>query len=325
MELTAPQRIDRVEVPDLTADALAEGEVLLRFVSGGLCGSDSPKFLGAFDPDEPFIGQPGVPLHEIVGEVIATRAPQHRVGCLVVGLAQRHAGLAQYVRTAGDLVIPVAADLSPADAVTVQPLATVFNALRRVPSSAAGRATVLGLGPLGLMFCHVLHQHGFTVTGVDRVDRSDVASVFGIDELVTADIHAWAPGSAAEASVVVEAIGHDQRLVGHAVRLAADEGQVIAFGLPDGDGVFPLKEFYLRRLSMSSGNTRDWVRYLTQAQDYLLSHPELHTVGITHRFHPFEAQVAFQTHVRPAAGRLKVVLSPAVPLADHPAGALLSC
>lgn len=312
MQLTAPERIERVEVPDLTADSLGPDEVLLRFVTGGLCGSDSPKFRGAFDPDEPFIGAPGVPLHELVGEVVASTSPRHAPGSHVVGLVQRFAGLAQFSRTAADTVVAVAPGLDPADAVVVQPVATVLNALRRLPEPVNDRAVVLGLGPLGLLFCHTLHQRGYRVTGVDRVDRSDVAAEFGIDDLVTADIDAWTDASGADAAVVVEAIGHDQRLVADAVRLAANEGHVVAFGLPDGDAIFPLREFYQRRLSLTSGNTRNWQRYLAEGQDYVLEHPELHAVGITHRFHPFDAQAAFATHLRPAAGRLKVVLSESV-------------
>ena len=44
---------------------------------------------------------------------------------------------------------------------------------------------VLGLGPIGLLFCHVLKERGAArVFGVDRVDRSAIAPRFGVDDVV---------------------------------------------------------------------------------------------------------------------------------------------
>jgi threonine dehydrogenase-like Zn-dependent dehydrogenase len=315
MRLTGPETFERIETPDLGEADLEDGDVLLRFVTGGLCGSDTPKFRGAFDPDDPYIGFPGVPLHELVGEVVASRSPRYRPGTLVVGLVQRYRALAEYSRTADWTVIPVDPALDPGDAVIVQPVATVMNALSTIPEPVNDRAMVLGLGPLGLLFCHVLHDRGYHVTGVDRVDRSDVAEAFGVDELVTRDIRDWTPevAGATSAGLVVEAVGHHQGILADAVELASPTGHIVAFGLPEDEYVFPMRTFFRHHLSMHSGTTRDWHRFLTQAQDYVLQHPEIHVAGITHRYHPFDAESAFRQHARPARGRLKVVLSESVP------------
>jgi len=315
MQLAGPERFEQVEVPDLVEADLEEGDVLLRFVTGGLCGSDTPKFRGLYDPDDPYIGLPGVPLHELVGEVVASRSPLYSVGALVVGLVQRYRALAQFSRTADWTVIPVDPALDATDAVIVQPVATVLNALSTIPTPVNNRAIVLGLGPLGLLFCHVLHQRGYHVTGVDRVDRSDVADAFGVDELVTADIRKWRPlaASSVDAGLVIEAIGHHQGILADAVELVSPTGHLVAFGLPEDEYVFPMRTFFRHHLSMHSGTTRDWHRFLTEAQGYVLEHPEIYERGITHRFHPLDAQAAFELHARPAAGRLKVVLSEQVP------------
>lgn len=315
MRLAGPERFERVEVPDLVESDLEDGEVLLRFVTGGLCGSDTPKFRGSYDPDDPYIGLPGVPLHELVGEVVATRSPLYTEGTLVVGLVQRYRALAEFSRTADWTVIPVDPALDPADAVIVQPVATVLNALSTIPEPVNERAIVLGLGPLGLLFCHILHERGYHVTGVDRVDRSDVADAFGIDAVVTADIRKWRPSVAGttDAGLVVEAIGHHQGILADAVELVSPTGHLVAFGLPEDEYVFPMRTFFRHHLSMHSGTTRDWHRFLTEAQRYVLEHPEIHRCGITHRYHPFDAQTAFERHTRPAEGRLKVVLSEQAP------------
>lgn len=51
------------------------------------------------------------------------------------------------------------------------------------------RVAVIGAGPIGLSFCHVLKQYGAgQVTAVDPVDRGDVAVRYGADEFVRMDL-----------------------------------------------------------------------------------------------------------------------------------------
>ncbi|MCW5951457.1 MAG: zinc-binding dehydrogenase [Propionibacteriaceae bacterium] len=315
MRLAGPETFERVEVPDLTAAGLDQGEVLLRFVTGGLCGSDTPKFKGSFDPDDPYIGVPGVPLHELVGEVVATKSDRFGVGDLAVGLVQRYRALAEYSKTANTTMVKVDPRLDVVDAIVAQPIATVLSALSTIPPAVNDRAIVLGLGPLGLLFCHILHHRGYHVTGVDRVDRSDVAGLFGIDQLVCADGRQWTAeaAGAVDAGLVVECVGHHQGLVADAVELATPTGHVIAFGLPEDEYVFPMRTFFRHHLTMQGGTTRDWQTFMALGQEHLLAHPELASKGVTHRFHPFDAQLAFELHARPKAGRLKVVLSESIP------------
>ena len=70
--LIAPFTFERRDVPDLTGDVLAEGQVLLRFMAAGICGSDLPGFRGTLGrlPGDTGIGAAemnGFPVHEIVG------------------------------------------------------------------------------------------------------------------------------------------------------------------------------------------------------------------------------------------------------------------
>lgn len=315
MRLTGVERFEQLEVPDLTEADLGDGQVLLRFVTGGLCGSDTPKFLGWYDAHEQVIGDVAAPLHEMVGRVVASRSLTLNIGDVVVGIVPRYRGLAEYCITNDDLVVPVLPGLAPDVAIAAQPLSTVMSAVGRVPTRINDRAVVMGLGPLGLMFCHLLHHRGYHVTGVDRIDRSDVASAFGIDTLVTADAAAWASGlgTDADAGLVVDAVGHNGALIEAAIRAAKPMGHVLAFGLPEELYAFPMRLFFRKHLSMHGGTTFDWLDRLPEAQLYLLEHPELHEVGTTHRFHPWDAEAAFKLHVRPAVGRLKVILSEDVP------------
>jgi threonine dehydrogenase-like Zn-dependent dehydrogenase len=44
--LVAPYTFERRELPDISPESLAEGQVLLRFLAAGVCGSDLPGFRG---------------------------------------------------------------------------------------------------------------------------------------------------------------------------------------------------------------------------------------------------------------------------------------
>ena len=45
--IIAPYVFERTWIPDKTPECLADGQVLLRFLAAGVCGSDLPAFRGA--------------------------------------------------------------------------------------------------------------------------------------------------------------------------------------------------------------------------------------------------------------------------------------
>src|SRR5215218_10812164 len=45
--LVAPYTFERTEIPDPSPESLGDGQVLLRFLAAGICGSDLPGFRGA--------------------------------------------------------------------------------------------------------------------------------------------------------------------------------------------------------------------------------------------------------------------------------------
>ncbi|PRC52372.1 alcohol dehydrogenase, partial [Mycobacterium sp. ITM-2017-0098] len=75
----------------------------------------------------------GFPIHEIVGEVIASRHPAHSCGDRVVGWASGFDGLMEEVVADGDGLAAYEASLSPAHAVALQPLACVLYAAEHLP------------------------------------------------------------------------------------------------------------------------------------------------------------------------------------------------
>ena len=244
---------------------------------------------------------PGAPLHEVVGEVVQTASADLKPGDVVVGWANRFDGLADYLITDAHSLHAYQIGLPPEEAVAMQPLACVLYAVERVGSVAGLTCTVFGLGPIGLLFCHVLKERGAArVIGVDRVNRSALAPLFGVDEVVWATSQHYAARVAADSrpDVIIEAVGHQVTTLQDAVSAIGDNGRIFYFGVPD-DEVYPINMQRLLRgnITLMSGTTLDRQRVLAEAEQYLGKFPELVGAFITHRFSRADVQRAFEVAV----------------------------
>jgi L-iditol 2-dehydrogenase len=309
--LTAPGRLETVEAEE--PGEPAPGHVVARFEAGGICGSDLPSFLGGEDLlVGASHGKPGYPLHELVGEVVASADGDVPVGARVVGWAAGHLGLAEYYPARAGHVLVLDDGLPSPQATVIQPLCTVLYAVRRLGDVSGARVAVIGQGSIGLLFSHALKAAGAAhVTGVDPVDRRDVASAFGVDDAVWDTGSRWAAGlgDGARPDIVVEAVGHQAATLADAVEAVAPGGAVLAFGVPDESHyAFPFARFFRKDATLIAGVTQDRRRSLAAARDYLAEHGSLLETYITDVFPVAEAQAAFELAVTPTAGRLKVVL-----------------
>jgi threonine dehydrogenase-like Zn-dependent dehydrogenase len=315
--LRAPGVFESVEVAAPKADQLRTGEVLLRTLAGGICGSDTPKFTGRtgfrVDRDGVLLPWPaGYPLHEVVGEVLASRHSEVAVGSRVVGWATGVDALAEFVVTSGAEVYEYDPALSPENAVIMQPLACVLYAVAQLPVQDAD-AAVLGLGPIGLLFSHVLKSTGAArIVGVDPVDRAAAAAAFGLDAALRTTSGAWAASLRNECrpDLVIEAVGHQVSTLQHAIAAAAPHGRIMYFGIPD-DEVYPVDMAAVLRknLTLSAGITHERREMLAQAGTYLAKYPELCSELISGIYPADRAQQAFDTASVAAPDRIKVVLT----------------
>jgi L-iditol 2-dehydrogenase len=320
--LIAPRTFARQRVRLPKGSDLAAGEVLLRPQVAGICGSDLPYYGGRVSRDGPLScigsspigdGIPGASLHEIAGEVVASRDPAISVGTQAVGWATSLNAAAEYVVTQGSALTEFGASLSPVSAVVMQPLACVISAVRRLPEVRGARAAIIGQGSIGILFSHVLKSMGASrVTGVDPVDRSDFASDFGVDEMVHAPSDRWAAGlrdGGDRPNIVIEAVGHQVSTMRDAVDAVESGGVIYYFGIPD-DAIypFPMLNFMRKDALLSAGGTPDKRDSLQRAGEYLTAHPELVDSYVTHQFQMTKIQDAFEVASRPSKGRLKVVL-----------------
>lgn len=314
--LVAPFVFEKLSVPE--PQTPAPGQVLLRFLAAGICGSDIPGFRGTQgrlpgDTGDSSAGIVGFPIHEIVGEVLASGHPDHRPGDRVVGWASGFDGLAEQVITDGDGLAAYHPALQPRHAVGLQPLACVLYALEQLPDLADRRVAVIGQGSIGLLFAYVAKSLGAEhVTGVDPIDRSAIAGRFGVDTAVRATSDRWVrhlrPGD--RPHVVIEAVGHQVATLGHAIEAAAPGGTVFYFGVPDDDWYpISMRTMLRNNLTLKSGVTSDRRRVLRRADEFAAAHPELLETYVTHTFGTGDVQAAFDLASRPDPSRVKIVIA----------------
>ncbi|MBX7430814.1 zinc-binding dehydrogenase [Mycobacterium sp. Y57] len=316
--LVAPFTFEKVDVLPRSPESLGDGQVLLRFLAAGICGSDLPGFRGAQgrlpgDTGRCAAEKNGFPIHEIVGEVIASGHPAHRAGDRVVGWASGFDGLMEQVVADGDGLAPYDAGLTPAQAVGLQPLACVLYAVEQLPELAGRHVAVLGQGSIGLLFSYVAKAAGAAhVTGVDPVDRADIGPAFGVDTVVRATSDRWVRHLTPEAKpdIVIEAVGHQVATLSHAVEAAAFGGTVFYFGVPD-DDAYPISMRTMLRnnLTLKSGVTLDRRRVLEKADVFAREHPGLLSRYLTHTFGVDESQAAFELACRPVPDRVKIAIA----------------
>ena len=124
--IIAPYQFERTSIAEKTPECLSEGQVLLRFLAAGVCGSDIPAFRGVQgrlpgDTGRSGAEKDGYPIHEVVGEVLASRHPEHRLGDRVVGWASGFDGLMERVVSDGEGLASYDPALEPRLAIGLQP------------------------------------------------------------------------------------------------------------------------------------------------------------------------------------------------------------
>ncbi|OBB15769.1 alcohol dehydrogenase [Mycolicibacterium setense] len=316
--LVAPYTFERSEVSEPSPESLTDGQVLLDFLAAGICGSDLPGFRGTQGKLPGDTGccaaeMDGFPIHEIVGEVLASRHPDHRPGERVVGWASGFDGLMGRVIADGAGLVSYDPALAPELAVGLQPLACVLYAVEQLPDLRGRHVAVIGQGSIGLLFSYVAKAFGASrVTGVDPVDRSSVSAGFGVDDSVRATSDRWVRhlGPTGRPDIVIEAVGHQVATLNHALEACAFGGTVFYFGVPDDDS-YPvsMRTMLRNNLTLKSGVTLDRQRVLRRADEFARAHPDLLPGYVTHTFGSGDVQAAFELACAPVPERVKIAIT----------------
>jgi (R,R)-butanediol dehydrogenase/meso-butanediol dehydrogenase/diacetyl reductase len=260
-----------VRIAEVPTPRPAAGEVLLRVLRSGMCGTDATDWKGGpksfpVDHAHPVTGHEG-PLvfgHEFIGEVVEQgEGAVTPVGALVASgagvscgecdrcregrtnLCRRYytlglstaGGMAEYVAVPEATLVPVPEGLSPDAAGLAQPLAVGLHAARRSGARDGDRVVLIGAGAIGTFVLAALRSLAdVDLTVVDfpgpRLER---ATRLGASRVVPAGPDAPARVrdalGDAGADVVIEASGAPGQL-DVAIGLARPGGTVLQVGLP---------------------------------------------------------------------------------------------
>jgi (R,R)-butanediol dehydrogenase / meso-butanediol dehydrogenase / diacetyl reductase len=223
------------------------GEVLLRIVAAGICGSDALEYRAG-----PVLATPPVTLgHEFAGEVVAVgpEVESLAVGALVAcgaGMScgecepcrsgrtnlctsyatigfHRDGGLAELCLAPADICIEV--DLPPRVAALAQPMAIAVHAMRRGRVAVGEEVLIIGAGGIGSFLTYALTERGACVSVVDLDEhRLEVASALGARRAISS------LPEPLTASVVFEVSGAKAPLE-HAVAALPRGGRVVVVGV----------------------------------------------------------------------------------------------
>jgi L-iditol 2-dehydrogenase len=274
--LTAPERLEVVEVPDT---AVGPGQALVAVESAGVCGTDVSIFHGKIP-----VQYPRVLGHEVVGRVLRAGGrglvpegarvlvdPSVACGtCHACHAGNEHlcpdgaligrdvdGGFADLVAAGETRLLRVPEQLSPAAASLLQVAGTCVHAQRSVPVFPGEAVVVIGLGVAGCIMLQLLQARGVTdVLGVTRSgQKARLVEQFSPARVV-------APGDAAAAcsdmtggrgaGLVIEAAGTPATFA-QAVRLAGLAATVVLFGTigqsaPSAD--LPFYDLYYKELTI---------------------------------------------------------------------------
>ncbi|HKV06619.1 MAG TPA: alcohol dehydrogenase catalytic domain-containing protein [Thermoanaerobaculia bacterium] len=300
-------RLDTIDSP-----GPGEGEILLRVLGCGVCGSDMGPWKGVSGLQYPM--QPGAPGHEVFGRVEA-------LGPGVTGLSVGDAVTALSYRAYSDYDVARAGDVVPlppalaGKTVLGEPLACAVNITRRWGVAEGDRVVILGAaGFLGALLLQLLRVPGAPkpsrVVAVSRRRLPEgLQERLGIDEYLTYDddVH----GRVGEADVVVEATGK-QRPLDLGAELTRVRGRLVIAGYhQDGPRTVNLQLWNWRGIDVINAHERDPEVYTRGMQEgvRLLASGKLDLDPlITHTFPLEEINEAFATTEGRPEGFLKSVV-----------------
>jgi L-iditol 2-dehydrogenase len=250
-----------VTVQNVPTPVPGPGEVLVRTLVAGVCGSDTHALRGR----HPFIVLPYAAGHEVVGVVDGTGRrvtvePDlpcwHCKQCLAgrpnlcenlrfFGCAHDQGGMADWFTIDPRRLHDVPAELDDRTAALIEPLATPVHAVRLAGGVEERAVAILGAGTIGLLALRVARAHGARriVMTARSPERRARALRFGADAVVDAgapDAVEQVRSALGESADVVFDCVAEQSTVRQAIGMANKGGTIVVVGVPASDVSIPL-------------------------------------------------------------------------------------
>jgi len=311
-----PRRVELVD--DAPKPELQEGQVLVECSHVALCGSNMGPYLfdGRWAEDMP--RPPGWLGHENVGTIVESRAPGWDPGTLVLAHPEDYNGFAEFIRSKpGGLARLPSDHPDVAELIVAQPLATVLRAMVRTGPVIKQRCAVVGQGPMGLIFTHLLGRMGASqVIGIDLVGwRLDWSRRFGATDVVDASradvveaVKELTDGEMVD--FCVEAVGQPDSLT-TAARCVRRQGRLYVFGVPHHDNQeFPWFHTMANETEIITSMGPECTEYFQLAVDMVVEGRSDLVDMVTPRMPWDRAAEAFEMYADPANAKdsLKLTL-----------------
>jgi threonine dehydrogenase-like Zn-dependent dehydrogenase len=313
--ITEPRCLEWIDAPLPSLDSIPGEPILVRLHAGVLCASDFPRFVGgAFNVTFP---RPyGDSLHECIGEVLDSRSPRFNPGDRVLAIPPDQRGLSECFLADASMAVPLPEHEPRERLILAQPLGTIVWAARKLPNILGLDVAIVGQGPIGLLFSHLLANLGARkIIALDKLDyRLDVARRMKATHTVNvtrddprAAVLDLTDGQGAD--LVVEAVGHQVESLHLAIELCRRHGTVLMFGVPDQEHYpLPVWDILRRNLRVIGSVHPDVQRDLPLALDMIRQGRIDVSPLITHRFPLEEAQQAFSMAVDRIDNPIKILL-----------------
>jgi len=313
----APCKIRLVD--DAPRPAPRDGEVLVQCKYVALCGTNMGPYTGdgrwAKGPWPPPLGWLG---HENIGTIVQSRVPEWKPGTLVLAHPDDYNGFVEFIvsKPAGLARLPPDPP-DPAALIVAQPLATVLRALARTGNVIRQRCAVVGQGPMGLIFTHLLGRMGASrVIAVDKIAwRLEWSKRFGATDVIDASqadpveaVKELTGGAMVD--FCVEAVGKPDALV-TAAYLPRRFGRLLVFGVPHHDvQEFPWFHTMTTETEIVTSMGPLCMEYFQNAVDMIVQGRVDLAAMVTPRMPWERAAEAFEMYANPekAAGSLKLTL-----------------
>lgn len=314
-QIVAPRQIEMIDIdkPDISSDP--EGVVLIKNHMNAICGTDMPSFVMEH-PADAYPLSPGMTIHECIGEVAASKSDRFKEGDAVLALPGRPGGLAEYFVANEAVTVPLV-EFERKDCILMsQPLGTVIWACSKLGNLLNQDVVVMGQGPMGLLFTHLLSNLGAkTVIATDIVDfrleaakqmqathtinATEVDTVAAVEEITDGRM----------ADLVFEVIGHQTETINQCMDLVKRDGTILAFGVPD-DPTYPFRfgDLFRKNLRLIGSVGPDAQNNFPLAMDMIAQGRIDVSPMITHRLPYTEVQRGFELSLYKKDEAIKIVL-----------------
>ncbi|MDW8073632.1 MAG: alcohol dehydrogenase catalytic domain-containing protein [Nitrososphaerota archaeon] len=327
-------------VADLDLPAPGPGEVLVKMLACGLCGTDVEKLEGRYKGSKPVIGHEAAGLVAAVGEgVTGLRVgelvvPHHHVNCgkcyyclkdsptmcpsyreynFIPGGFSEYFIVPRYIVEKGGIHKPLQ-DIDPLHACLTEPTACILRALDRASAHNPESYAVIGLGAIGLTFIQILKWRGIErIVGLDinplRVEAAEKYGATALNPTLRdplSEVKEMTDGRGVDVAVV--AAGSPAALA-QAIRLTRRGGLVLLFAIPPHGSTLQhdISDLIVREVSIIPSNAATDIE-MREALN-LISNKIIDVEGlITHRYEIDKFGEAL--HTFKSGNGIKIVLTP---------------